>query len=132
MDKQASEAVNMLMNEGIDFDSATEMVIEKVASLGALGGAIASTDGHRWGGAGTGFLGDALGTAVGTVAGGAGTLRGVRTGSLVGLVSGTAAGHYYGKHAQRKDALHKKASFDSLIEDGVDFDTAIALVQKFF
>lgn len=106
--------------------------LEKAASLGAITGAITSTDGHRWGGAGAGFLGDVVGGTAGHAIGGFGTVRGIRLGQLTGIAGGAAAGHYYGQHAAKKDALHKRASVNSLIEDGVDFDTAVALAQKFF
>lgn len=35
IEKQAAHAVNMLMNEGVDFDTATDLVMEKVAGTGA-------------------------------------------------------------------------------------------------
>lgn len=104
--------------------------LEKAAFLGTFGGAISAGEGHRWGGAGTGFLGDVAGRVASTA------LLKAKPGSaimeLTGGASGIAAGHFYGKHARKKDALHKRASVNSLIEDGVDFDTAVALAQKFF
>ena len=104
--------------------------LEKAALLGTVAGAVASTDGHRWGGAGTGFLGDIGGRVVGHA-----LLKakpGSAMNSLAGMAGGGVAGHLYGKSAAKKDALHKRASVNSLIEDGVDFDTAVALAQKFF
>lgn len=111
MTKQAAEAVNMLMDEGVDFDTATNLVMEKVASANPLlkrasmlAGALASTEGHRWGGAGMGLL---AGTAGGAVGGAIGHAMGGRMG-LAGLITGDVlasgyAGHWYGKHAQKQD-----------------------------
>lgn len=104
--------------------------LEKVAILGTFGGAVAAGEGHRWGGAGTGFLGDVAGRIASTA------LLKAKPGSalmdLTGGVAGSAAGYAFGHHARKKDSMHKQATFNSFIKDGVDFDTAVSLVQKYF
>lgn len=103
--------------------------LEKIAYLGTFAGAITSTEGHRWGGAGAGFLGDMGGRIAGH------TLKATPGGKIstsIGALGGGVAGHFYGKKQAKKDEMRKQASFNSLVEDGVDFDMAVSLVQKYF
>jgi hypothetical protein len=117
-EKQA--AVNMLVEEGLDFDSAVDLVMEKSAFLlGAATGALSSRDGHRWGGAGVGALASLPGAAVGHHLGG-----GI-VGNIGGqLAAAAVAGHLYGeKHRE------KQAAVNMLVEEGLDFDSAVSLVD---
>ena len=104
--------------------------LEKAALLGTFAGAVTSTEGHRWGGAGSGFLGDTGGRIAAQAL--LKAAPGTPISNVVGAVGGGIAGHFYGKRAKRKDELHKQATFNSLIEDGVDFDTAVSLVINVF
>lgn len=78
-------------------------------------------------------VGGAVGGAVGKlVKGQGGALVGAALGSTIGAVHG-----YYRSTANQANEAHKKysdhekkAAFDALIEHGVDFDTAIDLIEK--
>lgn len=72
-------------------------ILEKVAFINAGIGALASTDGHRWGGAAAGMIGSIPGTVAGSVLGPAGMLGGHILGSALG-------GHLYGKYASKNDS----------------------------
>ncbi len=103
--EKKAEAMNMLMDQGVDFETASDLVMEKVAFLGTVAGAIGSTDGHRWGGAGMGFIGGAIGANIGHAIGGSRS----RVALLGDMMGGGIAGNLYGKHAAKND-LAKKIS----------------------
>jgi hypothetical protein len=98
--QEKAAAVNMLMDEGLDFETAAELVMEKVAYLGTVAGAVtgslSANKNDRVGGAISGALGGSLGSAVGQLIGG-------KIGHLAGgIAGGQIAGRAYSKQKGSK------------------------------
>lgn len=157
LEKQAAEAVNMLMAEGVDFDSATDLVMEKIAGTAmdiAFSGYsnaernVANQYGHE--GPRGGWVSDGVNNVVPhmqAVAGGlAGGIVGLGAGARLGNVVnrpglGALAGYLLGSAAgmtpvlkYQANKLHEKyrekqAAVNMLLENGLDFDSAVQLVN---
>jgi hypothetical protein len=136
--EKAAHAVNMLIDQGVDFETAADLVMEKVALWGTIGGAVAGGKDHRWGGAGIGLVGDVINGQM--------LQHRVHPGvAALASVAGIYGAHKYGQKTRAKDeaeeiakakrihdAIHqeKQAAVNSLVDKGIDFDTAVDLVDS--
>lgn len=140
-DQEKQAAVGLLVESGVDFDSAVQMVekkaseLEKAAFVGLATGYMAAKKGDKVGGTllGGGIGGEVVGARAGATLG---AKLGGGKGALIGALTGDAIGGHYGgklyshlKHIGSHE-IEKKAAVGLLIEQGVDFDTAVALVSQ--
>jgi hypothetical protein len=133
-DQEKQAAVSLLVDAGIDFNNAVELVekkaseLEKTAVANLVAGYMGAKKGDKVGGT---ILGGGIGGALGAAAGGA--LGAINPGlGAAGALTGLVAGGYYGgkAYSAMKHSGEKKAAVDMLIERGVDFDTAVSLVNE--
>jgi hypothetical protein len=127
--EKAAHAVNMLIDQGVDFETAADLVMEKVAfnaaglagdvAVGAGLGAIVAGKGHRSDGAKAGAVGGAISHAAFHVT----KNPYVALGGLVGT------GYAAKKYAESKKH-EKQAAVNALVDNGIDFDTAVDLVES--
>lgn len=143
-DQEKQAAVGLLVETGVDFEDAVKMVekkaseMEKSAIANLVAGYMGARDGDKLGGT---ILGGGIGGSLGAGAGVA-LGHGLHNPHLAGLAgtAGLVAGGFYGgklysnmKHHNDPKPEHeaeKKAAVGLLIERGVDFETAVSLVEQ--
>jgi hypothetical protein len=134
-EKQA--AVGLLVETGLDFDTAVELVekkaseLEKTAITNVLGGYLGAKKGDKVGGTATGFVTGSLAATPALHATGGNMAAGLAAAGVGGYLGGKLYSHL--KHMGDKKPhreTEKKAAVGMLIEQGLDFETAVKLVEK--
>jgi len=119
-------AMNRLLEGGVDFDAASELIKKAAAVAGEV---VGEAPAKKFAGKFSNASSKTLSTSreVGPAKKGIGLALARMSGKTkLGLAAGGAAALAGGAYALGRE---KKAAFDALVEGGVDFDTAAALVS---
>lgn len=153
MEKQAAEAVSMLVAGGVDANDAAQLVMEKMAGTaldiflhGHAGAERRLAAKHDKTGPEKGFMkdlehnfvphaglvgsamgGGVLGAGLGLSAGG---IRGIIPGYVLGSATGMAATAKFQAQRMEDRYAEKQAAVNMLVEEGVDFDSAVSMVSS--